>query len=475
MQFVFLSLIVWLLGAQIAVALPAFPGAQGYGAEARGGRGGAVIRVTNLNDSGAGSLRACINASGPRTCVFRVGGTIHLNSELIVRNPFLTIAGQTAPGGGILLRGTTTGGGQMLTIRTHNVIVRYLRIRSGKIGQPARGQVNLSIEAGSENVIIDHVSTSWSLDENVLIYKNVSGGVSQDSVPDIRNITVQRSLIAEGLYPHSTGMSQGGEDEGGYTAWQDVTNTSMHHNLMAHNGQRNPLVMAPSIRIINNVVYDWGSECCGQDRNSTVDWIGNYFKPGSLSFADGLISWQSLGTAAPPSLLIEGNVSPPDYSESDEDNWEMTGMDEGSVTPLPLAYRRFTPLPTGPHPETVQTASAAYTSVLADVGANKRLACNGAWVANSDAVDTRILTNVAQGRPQRQGASVQISDPAQVGGYPQIAGGTACTDSDKDGMPNSWELARGLNPNNAADRNGDDDGDGYTNLEAFLNAIPFKR
>jgi hypothetical protein len=390
-----------------------------------------------------------------------------------VQQPFLTIAGQTAPGGGILLRGSGTNG-QLLQIRTHDVIVRYLRLRSGKIGQPGRGQINIDIEAGSEDVIVDHVSTSWTLDENILIYKNVSGGVPQDSVPGIHNITVQRSLIAEGLYPHSTGLGQGGEDDGGYSAWQDVTNISMHHNLLAHNGQRNPLIMAPSMRIINNVIYDWGSECCGQYRNTVADWLGNYFKPGPLSYAHGLINWQSLGTPEPPSLMISGNVSPPLYDASDADNWEMTGIDEGSVTPLPLAVRRFTPIPAGPYPETIHPAAVAYASVLANVGANRRLSCKGKWVANPDSVDTRILNNVANGLAQLPGASTQLTDPAHVGGYPPIAGGTACTDSDKDGMPNTWELARGLNPNNAADRNGDDDGDGYTNLEAFLNAIPFK-
>jgi hypothetical protein len=361
----------------------------------------------------------------------------------------------------------------MLVIKTHDVVVRYLRLRSGKIGSPGHGQVNLDIAPGSHDVIIDHVSTSWSLDENVHIYKNVSSG-SQAAVPDINNITVQRSLIAEGLYPHSTGIAQGGEDTDGYDAWQDVTNISVHHNLLAHNSQRNPLMMAPSMRVINNVVYDWGSECCGQYRNSTIDWLGNYLKPGPLSYAPGPISWDSLGTAAPPSLMIKGNVSPPLYSASDEDNWLMTRIDEVGDEQIPEAYRRFVPLSTGPYPETVQSAARAYTSVLANVGAKARLTCNGTWVTNRDSVDKRILNNVTNGLPQRPNASTHITDPAQVGGYPTIANGRPCADSDNDGMPDVWETARGLNPNNAADRNGDDDGDGYTNLEAFLSAIPFQ-
>jgi hypothetical protein len=380
----------------------------------------------------------------------------------MVTSLYLTIAGQTAPGGGILLKGAGTKG-KLLVIKTHNVIVRYLRFQSGKIGLPGRGQVNIDIAPGSEDVIIDHVSTSWTLDENVHIYKNVSSG-SQSAVPDIHNITVQRSLIAEGLYPHSTGIAQGGEDTDGYTAWQDVTNISVHHNLLAHNSQRNPLMIAPSMRIINNVIYDWAGECCGQYRNSTIDWIGNYLKPGPLSYAPGPIFWESLGTGTPPSL----------YSASDADNWLMTRIDEGGDAQIPEEYRRFAPLPTGAYPETIHTAAAAYASVLADVGANARLDCRGNWVANRDSVDTRIITNVANGRAQRPGASTHITDPAQVGGYPIIAKGTPCSDSDNDGMPNVWETARGLNPTNAADRNGDDDGDGYTNLEAFLNAIPFQ-
>jgi pectate lyase len=403
--------------------------------------------------------------------VFRVGGTIALSDELRVRNPFLTIAGQTAPGGGILLRGAGTNAA-LLAIETHDVIVRYLRLRSGKIGSPGQGQTNLDIAPGATNVIVDHVSISWALDENAQIFKNVFFPEPQNAVPDIDNITVQRSIIAEGLYPHSTGLGVGGETDEHYDAWRDVTNISIHHNLFAHNTQRNPILNCPSCKIINNVIYDWG-DCCAQSANNTIDWIGNYFKPGSIAPAGYSPIWQAIPHGT-PSILSQDNEMPGFFSTSAADNWQLIRIDELGDEQPSEEYRRFTPLPSGPYPEKVQSAAAAYTSVLANVGANKRLGCKGNWVANRDSVDTRILNNVAQGLPQRPGAESHITDPAQVGGYPTLAAGTACTDSDNDGMPNTWELARGLNPNNAADRNGDDDGDGYTNLEAFLNAIRFK-
>ena len=166
----------------LALAVPAFPGAEGFGAKSVGGRGGKVIEVTNLNDSGSGSLRAAIAASGPRTVVFRVGGTIELKSRIQVENPYLTIAGQTAPGGGITLKNGSNEK-DTLYILTHDVVVRYLRVRPG----PGGDADGVGVGTNASNVVLDHCSVSWAVDENL--------GVSSTA----KNVSIQWSIIAEGL------------------------------------------------------------------------------------------------------------------------------------------------------------------------------------------------------------------------------------------------------------------------------------
>lgn len=188
----------------------AFPGASGFGAMTTGGRGGQVIAVTNLNDSGPGSLRTALTASGPRIVVFRVAGIIDLASRINIGNPHLTVAGQTAPGSGITLR-AAPGAGQIIHVNTHDVILRYLRIRSGAAGNPGGGQVNIQINSGAHDVIVDHCSMSWTLDENFNITRNIPDTADEATWPQIYNITLQRSLMAEGLIPHSTGVRVGGE------------------------------------------------------------------------------------------------------------------------------------------------------------------------------------------------------------------------------------------------------------------------
>ena len=216
--------------------VPAFPGAEGYGANSVGGRGGRVIEVTNLNDDGPGSLRDCAQrASEPRICVFRVGGIIDLQSRLRVKYPYLTIAGQTAPGGGILLKNR----GISLAEGVHDVTIRYLRIRYGDTSKTGgQGQVNIGIDWSSNNIIVDHVSTSWTLDENTTIYLNRPTGATEPR-PPIYNITFQNLLIAEGLWDHSTGISISGEKDDSVSPpiedYKEVYDISLHHNLFAHN------------------------------------------------------------------------------------------------------------------------------------------------------------------------------------------------------------------------------------------------
>ena len=258
-----------------------------------------MIEVTNLSDSGPGSFRAAVTSPGRRTVVFRVGGIIELKSRIDIGHPYLTIAGQTAPGGGITLKGTGQGGAQMLRIRTHDVVIRYLRVRGGKHGEPGRGQINICLDpleaSGNRygdiyNVILDHCSVSWSLDENIAVFRNVpeQPAAARDNFPRIYNVTVQRCLIAEGLFPHSTGLQSGGERiaRGGksvFNGGHGVSELSIHHNLFANTSHRNPGLGTKNAQVINNVMYNWSSKCSETHDAMAVDWVGNYFKPGPLS------------------------------------------------------------------------------------------------------------------------------------------------------------------------------------------------
>lgn len=431
-----------------------------------------MIEVTTLADdfpAPAGSLRACTDASGPRTCVFRVGGIITLKSgaRFEIKNPYLTIAGQTAPGGGILITG-----GSGIVVLTHDVIIRYLRSRLLGGGNPGSGQVNIGIRDGSYNVIVDHCSTSWSLDENVMIWKDPLPG------PDLTNVTVQRCLIAEGLAGHSTGLQIGGEDNYGVNPPLDealrIHEISVHHNLFVHNYDRNPRMGSNGSEIINNVVYNWGSRVGVSVKKNIVDLINNYWKPGPMS--QSLIfkheSTQiNLGWVYPdPSIYIAGNVVQGSFENPSDDNWQLIVRsptpDDRSMGLLSLSYRRYTPLAQASLPITIESAASAYISVLADAGANARLDCQGNWIPNSDAVDIRVVADVQNGTGW---STLPPASPAEAGGFPVIATGTPCTDSDNDGMPNEFENLYGFNANDPSDNSKDADGDGYTNVEEYLN------
>jgi hypothetical protein len=242
---------VWLVGRETRLqssaavaALRAFPGVEGYGEKSLGGRGGQIIKVTNLNDNGNGSLRACVEASGPRTCIFTTGGTITLNNPLTVSNPYLTIAGQTAPGGGITLR--KASGGELFLIKTHDVITRYLTVRPGPGGENHGYQIASS--GGSvSNVVIDHNSISWGVDSNIETWYKVT------------DTTISWSLISEGLNcsTHSKGCHSKGLMIGGYKGSESggvgSSNISVLNNLLAHNSDRNPLMqLCGNAQVVNN-------------------------------------------------------------------------------------------------------------------------------------------------------------------------------------------------------------------------------
>jgi pectate lyase len=430
-------------GIATAPSIPAFPEAEGFGAGSVGGRGGRVIQVTNLNDNGAGSLRTAVEAEGPRIVVFRVGGTIELQSPLNIRNPYITIVGQTAPGGGITLKNHPSNESPPLRIHTHDVIIRYIRSRPGPSTQKACCLDGIiMLYSGANNIIIDHCSVSWATDENVSTY-----GATH-------NISIQWCIIAEGLYnstheegPHSMGILLAGDSSRDFSA---------HHNLLAHNSERNPRIAAGGlVDFVNNVVYNYGVTAgyfSNPDGDLPVNYVGNIVKVGadSQSAYEVELSRRESFTF---SLYVSGNIGP----HRPTDN-----LDESLVV---SPEDRIWIVPTRHDAPTVTTTSAftAYDQVLDSAGATIGLDGQGNSFWRRDAADERIVNDV------RNGTGGIIDDPSQVGGWPELAAGTAPRDSDHDGMPDEWEDIWGFHPCNATDGPSDADGDGYTNVEEYLN------
>lgn len=390
----------------------AFPGAEGFGAQAKGGRGGKVIYVTNLSGSGAGSFRECALATGARTCIFRVAGTINLGSDLIISSPFLTVAGQSAPGDGIAFTGGT------ISIQTHNVIMRYIRSRGSFDGIQLRG-----VEA--HDIILDHVTSTWGVDENMSTYTG-----SNDRV---KNVSIQWSIIAEGLTPHSKGLLLG-----------YATNISVHHNLFAHNDERNPRCQGGDIDVVNNAIYNYGGSngwCDTKHAPVRLNYVGNYTKKGPSS-----VNASEMRGDSGVTIYAKGNIGPNRTSDS-ADEWAVVG---GSYT---KSTTRF------PYAQvTTTSATQAWEEVLAQAGASARLDANGSFVSMRDSADARIVTEARNGTGQLK------SSP---GTMPSLASGTPYPDVDQDGMSDTWETAKGLSVG-TADHNGDKDGDSVTNLEEFL-------
>ncbi|WMI67276.1 hypothetical protein [Mangrovimonas sp. YM274] len=394
----------------------AFPSAEGFGKYASGGRGGSVIKVTNLNDSGSGSLRAALTASGTRTIVFEVGGTITLNSNIYVTSGNLTIAGQTAPGGGILIKGG------MVQFEASNIIVRHIRFRSGPSAGSGTDSVSITAWSGNtvENVIFDHCSISWGDDENFNI-RGVGSGI-------VRKVTLQNSIISESGY--------------GVLGSANTYNLSFYKNLFAHNSERNirtnyPVSGTMDFEMVNNLIYGF--------RYSTMPSLGakftvlnnKYKKSSQVSMSSGAVvegTSSGAGVASQTYAYINGNILAQGASQN---NSALNPYLESS----PFSSTGIEAL----------SASSLEGQILQTVGAN---------LPSRDAVDTRIINQYNAGN----------GTLASSGIYPTIANGTAATDSDNDGMPNSWELANGLNPNDASDRNIVQP-DGYTNLEYYLNGM----
>ncbi len=416
-----------LLSLLALAVLPAFPGAEGFGAATPGGRGGRVIAVTSLADSGPGTLRAAVQTPGPRIVVFRVAGLIDLAKPLRITEPFVTIAGQSAPGDGICLRGSE------LSIQTHDVIVRYLRVRPGDILGAEVDAVNIG--GTSHDVILDHVSATWSVDEAL----SPSGAIA--------NITVQWCLIGESLRKsvHKKG-------EHGYGSLVRASGgVTLHHNLWVKNTARNPRLgdnygkpPFPLFDVRNNVMYNWGGTCSGMTGDDlSANYVANYLKPGPDSSPRPPIV---LTDTAHVRYFVEGNVVE-GRPEQTRGAMAMFSPGKGRVE---LAAQAFETAPVR-----TTTAEVAYREVLAGAGA---------VLPARDSVDQRIIAEA------RTGTGRIIDSQKEVGGWPAYKPGAAPVDSDGDGMPDSWETAHGLNPKDATDGAKPGQG-GYTNAELYLNSL----
>jgi len=458
--------------------MPAFPGAQGGGAFSFGGHGGRPIVVTSLEDSGPGTFREACEQGGARIIVFNVAGIIKLKTPVIIRAPYVTIAGNTAPGDGVCIAG------ESVWINTHDVVIRYMRFRRGETNVGRRDDSIGGNPVG--NIMIDHVSASWGLDENMSMYRHMfdPGDGSKEQKLGTVNITIQNSIFSEALdtYNHAFGSTLGGE------------NCMFVRNLWADNAGRNPSVGWNGIfNFVNNVVFNWNHRSTdGGDWTALFNIINNYYKPGPVTPKDNPVGHRfvkpesgrskldhkEFGRVYASGNIMEGN------DKVTANNWDGGVQVEelhnaGEYTEL---MRTDKPLPMPA--VTIMTAKEAYSYVLDNAGAT---------LPKRDAVDVRITEQVRTGKITYKEINTDnayqfehrklnkdsyklgiITDPSQVGGYPEYKG-TPYQDDDNDGMPNDWEQRYGLNPKDAKDAMTDLSGDGYSNIEKYINGIDPKK
>ncbi|HEY6902162.1 MAG TPA: polysaccharide lyase, partial [Puia sp.] len=434
-----------------------------------------VYVVNTLADSGPGSFREACEQGGARIIVFNVSGIIRLKSPVSIRAPYVSIEGQTAPGDGVCIAG------ESVWIDTHDVVVRFMRFRRGETNVLRRDDGLGGNPVG--NIIIDHVSASWGLDECMSIYRHVydRAGAKQEKLPTV-NVTIQNSIFSEALdtYNHAFGSTIGGR------------NSTFMRNLWANNVARNPSVgMDGDFGFVNNVVFNWWNRSAdGGDEKSFFNFINNYYKPGPITPLDKPIGHRILKPEAGRSpgtkdkygkVYVNGNIMEGNEAVT-RDNWNGgvqigDGPDAGKYLdsirvnqPFPIASLTMVP------------TREAYDYVLANAGAT---------LPRRDPVDKRIVEDVRTGKitysenaqapaggqfikrrlpvdSYKQGI---ISDISQVGGYPEYKG-RPYVDSDNDGIPDSWEKAHGLNPRDGSDAASiPKNGGGYSNIEIYLNSV----
>ncbi|MBR6858626.1 MAG: fibronectin type III domain-containing protein [Bacteroidales bacterium] len=450
----------------------AFPGAEGGGMYVTGGRGGKVIHVTNLNDKGAGSLRAAIEEKGARTIVFDVAGIIELQSALKVQNGDVTIAGQTAPGDGICLKNYN------FRIHASNVIVRFIRCRMGDEKKTEDDAMNLYTgDNNLQDVIIDHCSLSWSTDECGTFY-------------GMTNFSLQWCILSESLR-----NSVHGKGKHGYGGIWGGTNATYHHNLLAHHDSRNPRLdhdyvstLKGPVSLVNNVIYNWGDNSTygGESANDNNEYkkyniVNNYYKPGPATAAgkvrfidpwtkacDNCTKKTGSTTIVPGHFYMDGNVMD-GYDGLTGDNWTGTTAAAAVIANIKsdakFSYaEKATSL-------SLQKATDAYTAVMGYAGASFK----------RDQVDTRIARETKNGNYTYTGSNGStngfIDTQADVGGWPTYAATddevAKVKDTDGDGIPDAVEDAFGLDKASAADGAAKtlDKNGRYTNLEMYLHYL----
>ncbi len=458
--------------------IPAFPGAEGGGMYSYGGRGGKVITVTSLADHGPGTFREACEQGGARIVVFNVAGIIRLQTPVIIRAPYLTIAGQTAPGDGVCVAG------ESVWINTHDVVIRHMRFRRGETNVGRRDDALGGNPVG--NIIVDHVSASWGLDENMSLYRHMYLKDPRKEAAKLGtvNLTVQNCISSEALdaYNHAFGSTMGGE------------NASFMRNLWACNVGRNPSIGWNGVfNFVNNVLYNWWNRTVdGADYSGLFNIINNYYKPGPITPAGRPVSHRILKPESGRSYLgkqvfgrayVSGNIVEGNEKVS-RDNWDggvqIEDMPDAGKYTTRLKWDKPFPMPW----MKIMTAEEAYEYVLANAGATLPV---------RDPVDERIIRQIRTGimevvasadsttgsefirhrLPDDSYKKGIIRNVDQVGGYPEYRG-KPYQDTDGDGMPDSWEKkyrGMGLDPRDPADANEDCNGDGYTNIEKYINGI----
>ncbi len=444
---VVLSLIL-ILPIILHAQLPAFPGAQGFGAYAIGGRGGDVYHVTNLDDDGPGSLRYGIETTnGPRTIVFDISGNIELLSDLRIKHPYITLAGQTAPDPGVLIQNYG------LIVSDDHIIIRHMRFRPGDkyIGPHDEGGFTEdALTLGGNHIIADHVSASWSVDEDL------SCGTAWDSV------TIQYCLIAEALHKTEYFHGEYVPDHSGHSMGSLIkvrgsdAKASLHHNLWAHNNNRNPAVGSYDtteyvrVDVRSNVMYNCGTfgYSSGGSKQVDMNYIGNYIIAGKSTSSSNRT--RAFKAYDPNNMQI--------YQAQNKIDSNLDAVRDGSDTGWNMFVGDYTQSGQEFHMSEVETHSAdeSYGIVLSR---------SGAYPWSRDSVDIRILADV-----QNNTGSI-IDSQEEVGSYQILEKHTRAADwdTDHDGMPDWWEDEQGLDKTNPSDRNDDKNLDGYTNLETYLN------
>lgn len=469
--------------------LPAL-GAQGGGSLARGGRAGAVMQVTSLADAGPGTLRACVEGRGPRVCVFRTGGTIALRTPLRVAEPYLTVAGETAPGDGVQLDGRGAAGG-VLRLESHDLVLTGLKIRPGY--RPGKAGDGVAAVCGDEvhDVWVDHNTIQWATNKAVALW-GLRGAP--------RAVTFSYNIIAETLAAQSVNILVGSDNgdvpgdrflAGRYA--DRMRDIDFHHNYILNASHRNPLLKNGSSRFVNNIVFNWGWYAMELGGGIEADVVGNVFARGPLWREGAGLPHEILafpatarnGTTAAgvPSLYLAGNLGPHRRDPS-VDDFAMTrltdtrsgaGGENGRETDDDASrYRRGAPLPLSP-PGARPIAAVAPTPadlasragplgalVFSSVGATRRLGCAGGFTRRADDQERRLIESYPAG-----GIRALVRDEAAVGGYPRLAAGTPCPDADGDGLPDAYEDAHGLDRRDPGDARALR-ADGYTALERYL-------